>query len=93
MGRRARGKELWCLIGAGDAYSRGPIWDAMGNRGEGCTLLAGDTMVLAKHSSNMGAKGDLPHSGDVYRTPSADLGKSRWGFAIMHPYQYGVKRG
>ena len=40
----------------------------------------------------MGAKGDLPHSGDVCRTP-ADLGKSCWGFAIMHPYQYGVKKG
>ena len=39
----------------------------------------------------MGAKGDLPHSGDVCRTPSADLGKSHWGFAIMHPSQYGVK--
>ena len=41
----------------------------------------------------MSAKGDLPHSGDVCRTPSADLGKSCWGFAIMHPCQYGVKRG
>ena len=40
----------------------------------------------------MGAKGDLPHSGVVCRTP-ADLGKSYRGFAIMRPYQYGVKRG
>ena len=68
MGHRVKGKGLWCLIGVGDAYSRGPIWDAIGNRG------------------------DLPHSGDVCRTPSADLGKSGQGFAIMHSYQYGVKR-
>ena len=38
-------------------------------------------------------RGDLPHLGDVCQTPSADLGKSRQGFAIMHPYQYGVKGG
>ena len=41
----------------------------------------------------MGAQGDLPHARDVCRTPSADLGKSHWDFAIIHPYQYGVKRG
>ena len=38
-------------------------------------------------------RGDLPHSGDVCRTPSADLEKSHQGFEIMHPYQYGIKRG
>ena len=42
-----------------------------------------------KHSSNMGVKGHLPHSGDVCWAPPADLGKSRWGLAIMHPYQMG----
>ena len=40
----------------------------------------------------MGVKGHLPHSGDVCWAP-ADLGKSRWGLAIMHPYQFGVKWG
>ena len=30
-GQCNKGKGLWYLIGAGDAYSRGPIWDAMGN--------------------------------------------------------------
>ena len=39
----------------------------------------------------MGAQGDLPHLGDVCRAPSVDLGKSHLGFAIMHPYQHGVK--
>ena len=39
----------------------------------------------------MGAKGDLPHSGDVCWAPSADLGKSHRGLAIMHPQQHGVK--
>ena len=33
-GHKGKGKGLWCLIGAGDAYSRGPIWDAMGNWGD-----------------------------------------------------------
>ena len=46
-----------------------------------------------KHSSSMGVKGYLPHSGDVCWAPPADLGKSRWGLAIMHPYQFGVKWG
>ena len=46
-----------------------------------------------KHSSNMGVKGHLPHSGDVCWAPPADLGKSRWGLAIMHPWQFGVKWG
>ena len=30
---------------------------------------------------------------DVCWAPPADLGKSRWGLAIMHPYQFGVKWG
>ena len=33
MGHRVKGKGLWCLIGAGDTYSCGPIWDAVGNWG------------------------------------------------------------
>ena len=33
-----------------------------------------------KHSSNMGVKWHLPHSGDVCWAPPADLGKSRWGW-------------
>ena len=33
-GRKGKGKGLWCLIGVGDAYSRGPIWDAMGKWGD-----------------------------------------------------------
>ena len=41
----------------------------------------------------MGVKGHLPSSGDVCWVPPADLGKSRWGLAIMHPYQFGVKWG
>ena len=41
----------------------------------------------------MGVKGHLPHSGDVCWAPPADLGKSLWGLAIMHPYQIGVKWG
>ena len=41
----------------------------------------------------MGVKGHLPRSGDVCWAPPADLGKSRWGLAIMHPYQFGVKWG
>ena len=41
----------------------------------------------------MGVKGHLPHSGDVCWAPPADLGKSRWGLAIMHPWQFGVKMG
>ena len=41
----------------------------------------------------MGVKGHLPHSGDVCWAPPADLGKSHWGLAIMHPYQFGVKWG
>ena len=41
----------------------------------------------------MGVKGHLPHSGDVCWAPPADLGKSRWGLAIMHPWQFGVKWG
>ena len=36
--------------------------------------------------------GDSPYLGDVCRTPSADLGKSRWGFAIKHSSNMGVKR-
>ena len=44
-----------------------------------------------KHSSNMGVKGHLPHSGDVCWAPPADLGKSRWGFAIKHSSNMGVK--
>ena len=30
---------------------------------------------------------------DVCWAPPADLGKSCWGLAIMHPYQFGVKWG
>ena len=30
---------------------------------------------------------------DVCWAPPADLGKSHWGLAIMHPYQFGVKWG
>ena len=33
-GCKGKGKGLWCLIGAADAYSCGPIWDAMGNWGD-----------------------------------------------------------
>ena len=43
------------------------------------------------HSSNVGTTGDSPYLGDVCRTPSADLGKSRWGFAIKHSSNMGVK--
>ena len=39
----------------------------------------------------MGVKGHLPHSGDACWAPPADLGKSHWGLAIMHPWQFGVK--
>ena len=39
----------------------------------------------------MGTIGDSPCLGDVCRTPSADLGKSRWGFAIKHSSNMGVK--
>ena len=46
-----------------------------------------------RDSSNMGVKGHLPHSGDAYWAPPADLGKSRWGLAIMHPHPFGVKWG
>ena len=42
------------------------------------------------HSSNVGTIGDSPYLGDVCRTP-ADLGKSRWGFAIKHSSNMGVK--
>ena len=44
------------------------------------------------HSSNVGTIGDSPYLGDVCRTPSADLGKSRRGFAIKHSSNMGVKR-
>ena len=40
-----------------------------------------------------GCKRYLSHSRDVCWAPSADLGKSRWGLAIMHPCQVGVKWG
>ena len=43
------------------------------------------------HSSNVGAIGDSPYLGDACRTPSADLGKSCWGFAIKHSSNMGVK--
>ena len=43
------------------------------------------------HSSNVGTIGDSLYLGDVCRTPSADLGKSRWGFAIKHSSHMGVK--
>ena len=39
----------------------------------------------------MGTIGDSPYLGDVCRTPSADLRKSRWGFAIKHSSNMGVK--
>ena len=52
----------------------------------------GDTYSHGPKRDARGNMGDLPHLGDVCQTPSADLGKSRRGFAIMHPYQYGVKR-
>ena len=39
----------------------------------------------------MGTTGDSPCLGDVCRTPSADLGKSHWGFAIKHSSNMGVK--
>ena len=32
-GQLNKGKGLWCLIGAGDVYLRGPIWDIMGKKG------------------------------------------------------------
>ena len=41
----------------------------------------------------MGVKGHSPHSGDVCWAPPADLGKSHWGLAIIHPCQFGVKWG
>ena len=64
----------------------------MGNLGEQCTLLLGGAQwhKLSVHPI-WAQKGDLPHSGDVCRAPSADLGKSHLGFAIMHLYQHGVK--
>ena len=44
------------------------------------------------HSSNMGTqKGGSPGLGNVCRTPSADLGKSRQGFATKHSSNMGVK--
>ena len=39
----------------------------------------------------MGTTGDSPCLGDVCRTPSADLGKSRQDFAIKHSSNMGVK--
>ena len=39
----------------------------------------------------MGTIGDSPYLGNVCRTPSADLGKSRRGFAIKHSSNMGVK--
>ena len=39
----------------------------------------------------MGTIGDSPYLGDVCGTPSADLGKSRRGFAIKHSSNMGVK--
>ena len=39
----------------------------------------------------MGTIRDSPYLGDVCRTPSADLGKSRWGFASKHSSNVGVK--
>ena len=41
----------------------------------------------------MGVKGYLSHLGDVCWALPADLGKSHWGLAIMHPWQSGVKWG
>ena len=41
----------------------------------------------------MGVKGDLSQSGDACCAQPADLGKSRWGLAIMHPHPFEVKRG
>ena len=39
----------------------------------------------------MGTIWDSPYLGEVCRTPSADLGKSRQGFAIKHSSNMGVK--
>ena len=39
----------------------------------------------------MGTIGNSLYLGDVCRTPSVDLGKSRWGFAIKHSSNMGVK--
>ena len=44
-GQLNKGKGLWCLMGAGDAYSHGPIWDTMGSRGEKCIPLVGGAMA------------------------------------------------
>ena len=41
----------------------------------------------------MGVKGYLSHSGMYAGLLLQILGKSRWGLAIMHPYQFGVKWG
>ena len=54
-GRKGKGKGLWCLIGVGDAYSRGPIWDAMGNWGD--NVLCWEGVQWCK--PNVGTIGDL----------------------------------
>ena len=48
-------------------------------------------MGVSEAFLQMGTIGDSPCLGDVCRTPSADLGKSRRGFAIKHSSNMGVK--
>ena len=67
------------------------IWDTLGNGGDDVLCWQGVQWHELHIPPIWVQKGGSSDLGNVRRTPSADLGKSHWGFAIKHSSNMGVK--